>query len=298
MERLKLGFSDTYENAKLFFMDVLSRRYIIERDDNDPDYLIFGDANFGTEHYKFTRAKKIFFTGENVRPNYFTYNKAITFDFVNSPNHYRLPLYVLEMWAINKDNNAHGNFGYDYLWTNKQKLLDVEAEYEKKTQIVAYVQSNPNCHYRTHFANEIKNLGMLASAGPHLNTTGYILPRDRSLKLDFYNKSRYGIAIENGSYPGYVTEKLLDCYYANTIPIYWGSRLIERDFNPKSMINLRDFEKNGNLDTTGVFKYIASLYADKNRYCDMLAEPAFTNNIPNAYTNLDNFLDWWEDFVI
>src|SRR5665213_3015052 len=220
MRDLRLGFTDTYTNCINFFTDILGRRYNVIRDDQDPDYLIFGDANFGTNHLNYTRPHKIFFTGENVRPNYSECDVALTFDHENSPRHYRLPLYVLEMWAINKDNNVHGKFDYLYL---THRDIDYEKEWDQKTNFSAYVQSNPYCQQRNLFVMMLLDAGLLASSGPHLNTTGIILPRDRTLKLDFFHQAKFGIAMENGAHPGYVTEKLIDCYYANTVPIYWLS---------------------------------------------------------------------------
>lgn len=285
MNILKLGFADTYDNAKAFFAEVLSRKYKVILDDKDPDYLIFGDSNFGETHFYYKRAKKIFFTGENVRPNYFTYEHAITFDHENSPRHYRLPLYVLEMWACQKDNG----FQYYHL---RNKEIDVEAEFAKRTRFMAYIQSNPRCEPRNVFVDFMIKNHSLDSAGPHMNTTGYVIPRDRNLKLKFFNEAHFGVAFENGSYPGYVTEKLLDSYYANTIPVYWGSATVHKDFNPKSYVNVSDFKNIGE-----VLLYLNSLVVNKNEYCDILAQPAFANDIPNEYTNLNSFLTWFDTFV-
>lgn len=288
MKTLKLGFTDTYDNAKNFFTDVLSKHYNIIRDDNDPDYLIFGDSNFGENHYNYPRAKKIFFTGENVRPNYFTYNHAITFDHENSPKHYRLPLYVLEMWAIAKDS-PNVTTDYHYLVNKK---IDAEVEWNKKVRFASYIQSNPNCVLRSQFVEFLIKNRSVDSGGPHMNTIGRIIPRDRQLKINFFNESKFGIAFENGSYPGYVTEKLIDSYYANTIPVYWGSSTVNRDFNPKSFINAADFKNFSDL-----LEYMRALSNNKNEYLDILTQPAFTDNIPNEWTNLNTFIRWFDTFV-
>lgn len=285
MKTLRLGFADTYDNAKLYFMDVFSNKYNVIRDDEDPDYLIFGDGNFGETHYKYTRAKKIFFTGENVRPNYFTYDHAITFDHENSPKHYRLPLYALEMWAINKDS------GFRYYHLHNKKI-DAEAEFNKRTRFMAYIQSNPNCIPRNQFVQFMSQNNALDSAGPHMNNTGFVIPRDRNLKIKFFNEAYFGCSFENGSHPGYVTEKLLDSYYANTIPVYWGSSTVYKDFNVKSYIDVTDF-----ADLQDLLKYLNHLTLNKNEYCDILTQPAFANDIPNEYTNLTNFLNWFDTFV-
>lgn len=33
----------------------------------------------------------------------------------------------------------------------------------------------------------------------------------------------YALVFENQQQPGYITEKLLDCFKAGTVPIYWGA---------------------------------------------------------------------------
>lgn len=283
---LKIGFQATYENAKLFFTDILSRRYQVVRDDINPDYLIFGDSNFGKVPGNITAKKRVFFTGENVRPNWNECDHAVTFDHINSPKHYRLPLYVMEMWAINKDNNPLNVYDLDYLI---KKKIDVEKEWDRKIRFCSYIQSNPWQAWRTQFATQLIKDGRCESAGPHLNTTGFIIPRDRALKMQFFSEGKFGIAMENGSYPGYVTEKLIDCYYANTIPIYWGDRSVKRDFNSKSMIY---------VDSISDIDGMIDIAMNKNRYMDMLGQPAFNDNRLPDVANIDNFLDWWETFVL
>lgn len=288
MNYLRIGFADTYQNAKDFFTEVLSRKYEVIRDDKNPEYLIFGDKNFGQSHYQYANCKKIFFTGENVRPTYYTHDYAVTFDFENSPKHYRLPLYVLEMWAIVHDNKVTEDFLY---LTNKN--VDLEKIWVQKNRGIAYIQSNPYCQVRTKFMEFLLNTSVAVSCGgPHLNNIGYVIPRDRVKKMEFFQSAYFGIAFENGSHPGYVTEKLIDCYYANTLPLYWGSDPISRDFNPKSMVQYKDFKSDEDL-----LKYLNHLRNDKKEYLDILAQPAFIGNIPNEYTNLNTFLDWFDTFV-
>lgn len=279
---LKINFVDTYENAKLFFIDTLSKRYEVVLDEN-PDYLFFGDRNFGAKHLspQFVNCKKIFFTGENVRPYWSEADYGISFDQENSPRHYRLPLYVLEMWAITRDNNPGGIFTYDWLVNKPYRSLPEGAE-----QKLAYIQSNPNCGPRNEIVSKFLQNGKLISGGPHMNTVGYVVPRDRSLKFDFYRKCMFGAAMENGSYPGYVTEKLIDCYYAGVVPVYWGSPTITRDFHPSSFIQA----------TTPQETYDKVMSLSKKEAEDIINNHPFPNGLPDV-AQLDNFLDWFERWV-
>jgi hypothetical protein len=47
---------------------------------------------------------------------------------------------------------------------------------------------------------------------------------------------RYSIAFENMRAPYYFTEKLMDCFVAETMPLYYGSNIIERFFPPEAMV--------------------------------------------------------------
>lgn len=41
----------------------------------------------------------------------------------------------------------------------------------------------------------------------------------------------YNIVIENCQYPGYFTDKIVDCFAAGSIPIYWGAPDMDKLFN-------------------------------------------------------------------
>ena len=287
MKTLRLGFADTYENAKKFFTDTLDQYYNVIRDDRNPDYLIFGDRNFGESHYRYTDCKKIFFTGENIRPNYFTYDHAITFDHENSPKHYRLPLYVPEMQMM-----VYEGWTHDFLYLVNKKI-DVEKEYDSKTRFCTFVQSNSTCQTRNAFFEMLHKRKHVDSGGPLFNNIGYVLPREgMHHKLNFAREGKFNIAFENGSRKGYATEKLLNSFYSNTVPIYWGSASIDRDFNTKAFINSHDF-----VTFNEVIDRVMEIDSNKNMYCDMLSEPAFHNNIPNEFTNLHSFYEWFDTFV-
>jgi len=281
---IKLGFSDTFNNCKLFFIDVLSRRFNVTLDDVNPDYLIFGDSNFGHSHFNYPEhVTKIFYTGENVRPNYFTYDHAITFDFENSPRHYRLPLYVMEMWAVVHDDGFTNDFLYLEGLHNR---VDWEKEFDSKTETVSYIQSNPNCNVRTEFVQNLQMKMQVNCAGPHLNNMK-LVPRNRLAKMDFLKKHKLNIAFENGSYPGYVTEKILDAFYSNTLPLYWGSPNVCRDFNTKSFYNI------SNPNRIGILDEIKEIIGNRKVWCDIMSQPRFNHVVQNEYMELNGFLDWF-----
>lgn len=290
MQQIRLGFADTFGTAISFFTHALSHRFNVIRDDDKPEYLIYGEGVYGQNHRRFgSEVTKIFYTGENCRPPWGECQFAMTFDHENSSRHYRLPLYVIDMWGAVTEG-----------WTDNYYQLvnlkrDYEIEYDTR-EFCSFVVSNPNQQMRNtafKFINEYKKVD---SAGPHLNNTGYILPRDAlAHKLMFLDKYRFNICFENGSHPGYVTEKLFNALQIKTMPIYWGSSTVSRDFNTNAFINASDHG-----DFNGLVNYVQHLDSKygKKEYLDIIEKPAFKNNIPNEFTDMNNLCDWWETFVI
>ena len=82
MNKLVLGFTDTFGGVENFFTKILSEKYEVVRNDEKPDYLIFGDTNFGQNNltYDANRCIKVFFTGENQRPYNYKCHYSISFD--------------------------------------------------------------------------------------------------------------------------------------------------------------------------------------------------------------------------
>ncbi len=53
----------------------------------------------------------------------------------------------------------------------------------------------------------------------------------------------YVIVVENCIYPGYYTDKIIDCFAAGCIPIYWGCPLMENRFNKKGYYTFETTEQ-------------------------------------------------------
>jgi hypothetical protein len=58
--------------------------------------------------------------------------------------------------------------------------------------------------------------------------------------LNVFNKYKFIICYENSYTDGYITEKIFNCFFAKTIPIYKGSEKITNYINENSFINGRD----------------------------------------------------------
>jgi hypothetical protein len=65
---------------------------------------------------------------------------------------------------------------------------------------------------------------------------------------------KFNLCIENFSTPGYITEKIFDCFMYGCVPLYFGATNID-DYIPTDLfINIRDFESHSDL-----FEHISSM---------------------------------------
>jgi hypothetical protein len=279
---LRLGFTDYFKPLDEFFIETLSDAFEIIRDDENPDYLIFCDANFGRDNHRFNDKKviKIFFTGENARPSDYAAHFAISFDHLDGKNFYRLPLYVIDNWVN----------------TTKLGLPDIrdvkrDAKASDKTGFCSFVVKNGGCEERNNMFHQLSKYKQIDSGGPLFNNIGHILGRDglsdfHISKKEFLESRKFNLCYENSSYPGYVTEKLFHGLTYNTVPIYWGSPTVELDFNPKAFISRHDF-----VNDAEMIKYIEHLDQNDDEYNKILQEPIL--NLRNRVFNMQLFTYWF-----
>lgn len=62
--------------------------------------------------------------------------------------------------------------------------------------------------------------------------------KDKIMKIAGY---KFAVCFENTSFPGYVTEKIIDCFAAGVIPVYLGAPDITKFVPANSFINMRNF---------------------------------------------------------
>lgn len=288
MKVLRLGFTDTFGAIENFFTKILGERFQVIRDDVNPDYLIFGDKNFGNNNLSYDGKKciKIFYTGENERPWEYRCHFSISFDHHEFEGHnYRLPLYVI----YDYDNHFR-----DVPNTSNINRLPIDLLEKKK--FCSFVVKNGACEMRNKWFHKLNEYKGVDSAGPLFNNVGYILPRGEdsvAAKLKFINSYKFNLCFENSSYPGYATEKLYEALCAKTVPIYWGSPTIEVDFNTKAFLNWHDY---GNDDD--FFEAIKEIDENPDLYEEMYLQPMFADyQRVNKFFDKDRFLNWFEKTV-
>lgn len=287
MKVLRLGFTDTFGAAENFFTKSLSKRFDIIRDDLNPDYLIFGDRNFGDNNKKYLDQNciRIFFTGENERPWNYVCHYSISFDHDEfDGRNYRLPLYVLYDY-----DNHHRTTATPNTSTINRQPSDLNV----KKDFCSFVVKNGACEMRNKWFHKLNEYKPVAAGGPLFNNIGYVLPRgDDSVlkKIEFLDKYKFNLCFENSSYPGYATEKLYEALCAKTVPIYWGSPTIEVDFNPRAFLNWHNYKNDEDF-----FDAIKEIDENPDLYEEMYMEPMFSDyQKVNKFFDETLFLNWFE----
>jgi hypothetical protein len=251
---IRLGFADfwpEFDPSDNFFTRLLDRRYRVLVSD-DPDFLIY--SCFGKSHRRY-RCTRIFYTGENLRADWFSTDWAFTFDYSRHPRHFRLPL-----WPLYLENGES---------LVKTDAVDPGAIAARKTRFCAFVVSNPLCRVRNEFFRKLSKYKPVDSGGAVMNTIGYRVENKRAFLRDY----KFTIAFENASRAGYTTEKLVEPMLAGSIPIYWGDPLVGRDFNTASFISAHDVRS---LDE--LVEQVIEVDRNTARYRTMFLRPWLRSN--------------------
>lgn len=61
-------------------------------------------------------------------------------------------------------------------------------------------------------------------------------------KVDVMEKYKFCLCLENAIFPGYITEKVFDCFFAGSVPVYFGAPDVETYLPEGTFIDLRKFK--------------------------------------------------------
>ena len=266
--RIRLAFADFkkgFNPHDNYFTQLLSESYVVELSDQ-PDAVIYGCLG-SKERFRRYRCLRIFYTSENVRPDFTQCDYAFTFDYDEHPNHFRLPLYAL---------------CFDMQELVKQ-TIDPQKIVAEKTRFCNFVYSNKYCRFRNEFFRKLSKYKHVDAGGRLFNNMGGRV--DYNEKLAFIRQYKFTIAFENESYPGYTTEKIAHPMRVNSLPIYWGDPLVHNDFNPTSFLNYFDYGT-----PEALIERIIEVDRDDEVYCRYLSQPWFHGNRPSAFADRRNVL--------
>ena len=262
---IKIKFIGQYHDPhKQAYYRFLADRYnLIECE--SPDYII--DGGFSFQHVGYN-CIKILLDAENCVPDFDQYDYAIgSCDMVFEDRYVRVPWFVFSPYFYDID-----------------KRSSVPDEKFLRRGFCSFVVSNSEFGdpIRTEFFRALSKYKPVASGGRYLNNVGGPVED----KMAFCRNYKFNIAFENSSFPGYTTEKIMDAYVAQTIPIYYGNPKVEVDFKRDSMIFVKDRD-----DIDRAISEIVRLDNDDDAYMEKVTASCMVELSPKVYEErLESFL--------
>jgi hypothetical protein len=280
MDQIKIWFTDFWPewNNEDFITPVLKKHFEVVLDKNNPDVLFHSIFNRASDALNY-KCKKILFLGENHRPSEYITNYSISFDPHNETN-FRLPL-----WQV-----------YLLMWPGLKNRLYDRFKVKEFEKWCAFIVSNPSNFFRNSLFYQLHNY-------KSVNSYGRYLTNDLSLQelskgqywrdvKDFYFQThhhKFMLAIENSPYKYYCTEKLMDAFLGNTLPIYWGDTRVAEDWNEKAFINGTRID---------ILETVKKIDKDNGLFNAMYSEPVFTDEQKKKLeNNLNNFETWLIEII-
>ena len=147
---------------------------------------------------------------------------------------------------------------------SKQLLEFRRLEMDKPKFACAFIGKSDQMRFRA--IRELERIGKVDIFGP-------LVGKPIESKIEIAKEYKYTICFENDIYPGYVTEKPLEAYLAQTVPLYWGKLDVYGNINENCLINLDNFDSMEDW-----VDFIAEI--NENAYQEIYEQP-FLRKVPD-----------------
>ena len=281
-QALKIAFLDFWEGANI--SEIISFLHLDEYDLIEdyicPDLVVY--SCFGEKHLDYTHCTLLFYSGENVIPDFNVCDFSISTVKIQYENRH--------LWIPCSHISTIG-YTPDCIQEVTPNLLNRDF----CSFIYSQDSEGKGAIYRRIFCEQLmKKYKHVDCPGKILHNTEsdllskrYDIKNWHASKLLFLNRYKFNIAFENSDGPGYITEKLTDCYLANTVPIYWGSSKDIAPYPKESMICANDYNSIDEL-----IKRIIEVDTNDELYLSILRANPF------RIENKDNFPDFDQQIKI
>lgn len=249
----------------------------VQIDNQHPDVVVY--SCFGTQHQRYPEALRIFFTGENIKPDFNTCD----YSFGNIKMDYR----GKHLWVP---------FAGITVGQSTVELPTITPEMAQR-KFCSFIYSQDTVGegaiLRKKFCEQLmRDYARVDCPGRVLHNLNAPELADRfdsanwnRSKRGVLGKYKFNIAFENSAAPGYITEKLTDAYLSNTVPIYWGSDGDTAYFPKESMICANDYPTPEALITR-----IKEVNENDELYLDMLAANPYRSENQGTLPDFDRLI--------
>lgn len=218
-------------------------------------------------------AKTLWWTFENRRPPSGVFDGTISFDIDSfSDSNFYLPL-VYQYLDISGKKERYVRHRRTVQECMEQREIN-EDLINKKSGFVSIFMNNPH-PMRIRVIEELKKIG-------NVSIYGRFNGRYIKDKIATAKQYKFNLCFENDLYPGYVTEKVLEAWLSESIPLYWGDDAAGV-LNENAIVNLQNFSS-----TQSFLDYIVYLNDSPELMAKIIKQPLFAKNCD--YSKLKNFI--------
>lgn len=256
-----VGFWNGFDPTKVVFTNIILQNYnVVECD--DPDYILcscFGDEDY-YEYCKYDQVR-IMFSGENYIPDFNLIDYAVsTYPIAFQDRHFQFPLCF---------EDYNGRFAS---LIQKKRNYDKSIVNQKDLFANFIVSHESESGLREEFFTLLNEYKRVESVGTYMNNQKDNFVVDLSSKPELQKRCKFTLCFESTKHEGFVTEKITDAFFADTIPVYYGSRDVKKYFNEEAFIYC-----SGRDDFENTIKRVIEIDQNDDLFLDMLKKPIFND---------------------
>ncbi len=255
-----VGYWKGFDYERTVLYKILCKHYNVDVSES-PDYVIcscFGDPY---EYCKYPQVR-IMYVGENYIPDF----NLVDYGICNYPVTFLDRAFYFP-FCIDEFGHCESLAG-----KGRSYAETILAEKDLFCNFIAGHESEFNI--RGDFFKKLNQYRRVESAGKYLNNmpNGQTVNWDDDSKYSLQKRCKFTLCFESTKHEGFITEKIVDAFMADTIPIYYGSDSVKEIFNPKAFINVADF-----ASFEEAIDRIIEIDQNNDAYLAILREPIFIN---------------------
>ncbi len=272
---VKIKFVDMpgeFDEQNNFILDILRERYTVEFSDR-PDFLFY--SVFGIEYLAYRDCVRIFLDGEPVLPNFNDCDYAIGYTYMTLGDRYlraagvlassvgkELPRQIQDRSLVHPGMARRKFCNFIYSNGTKGEGAKLRIDFCKKLMEYKHVDC-PGLVLNNMSSDALAKRyeGYAEGGDPIVSNNDW-----QDSKQEFLKGYKFTIAFENVRIPGMTTEKLINPFFAYSVPIYWGNPEAAKEYDPKAFVDCAAYGD----DLDAVVERIKELDQDDEQYLEML----------------------------
>jgi hypothetical protein len=150
------------------------------------------------------------------------------------------------------------NFIIHFVYRKTSRSFKISKNNELHTQRLKCVEFFGNKNLLSLYGANWDNFSNFKNDKSLIKALKDLKPSFAENKITTLSEHKFAICFENIAFDGYITEKIIHCFLAGTIPIYFGAKNITKYIPSNAFIDFRDFKTLDELHS-----YLESINNDK-----------------------------------